>query len=140
MRTILQRVAPAGIPEETLALIRMIERDECSEPACEAIENAMARAEPEMVKTFGEGMAACVVQGRLPTRLLLLAHPDLALWLSKFFARIDFTQFTQTTQPFSVETLSLEELDAYVVPEKGVALDTGLALSCALVTLEAAVA
>lgn len=135
-RNILQRVAPGGIPEETLSLIRMLEKDECSSAACTAIQESMARAEPDMVRVFGEGMAACASVRKLPNKLLLIAHPDISAWLSKFFARIDFTQFTQTTQPFITQTLSSKDLEKFVMPEKGVVIDTGLAISAALVNIE----
>ena len=136
IRSILQRIAPTGMPEETLNLIRMLENDECSTDACTAAQEAMARAEPEMVRAFGEGMAACAAKQKLPNRLVLIAHPDVSQWLSRFFARIDFTQFTQTTQPFTAQSLSLKELESFIAPEKGVSIDAGLALSAALVNIE----
>jgi len=136
MRSMLARIAPTGMQEETLNLVRMLESDECSSGACQTIQESMARAEPEMVRVFGEGMAASATSKKLPNRLLLLAHPDMSVWLSRFFARIDFTQFTQTTQPFVIQTLSAKELENFVIAEKGVVLDTGLAISAALVNIE----
>ena len=134
--SILKKLAPTGMPEETLSLIRMLGRDQCSSAACEEIQNAMAKAEPELVRSFGEGMAACAASRKLPTNLILVVQADFAPWLSKFFTRIDFTQFTATTQPFSVSTLTVPELIQAVVPAERVVLDIGLALSAALVNRE----
>ena len=135
MRGIVQRITVSGLPEETLSMMRMVARDECSDPACEAIRTAITRVEPELVRIFGEVMAKCIVDRRLPNTLVLLVHPDLSNWLSKFFSRIDFAQFTQTTQPFTVRSIETGELSALVRPEDGVSLDSGLALSCGLVNI-----
>ena len=137
MRTILRRIAPKGLPEETLSLMRMLSRDQCSSAACEALQAAIIAAEPELVRIFGESLAKCASPRRLPNRMLLVAHPDLMTWLSTFFSRIDFAQFTQTTQPFSVTTLSLPDIAAWVVPQSGAIPDAALALDVALVALEA---
>ena len=136
VRTILKRVAPSGMPEETFSLVRMLSRDQCSAAACEALQASIATAEPELVRIFGEGFAKCASLRRLPNDLLLVAHPDLVSWLSTFFSRIDFAQFTQTTQPFSVRTLSLPDLSAWVEPVSGVVPDAALALDIALVNIE----
>ena len=96
----------------------------------------MAKVEPELVRVFGEGMAVCAAQARLPNKLILITQPDMAPWLAKFFSRIDFTQFTLTTQPFSVETIAPADLSAWVTAARGVVLDTGVALSAALVNRE----
>lgn len=136
MRSMLERIAPSGMQEETLGLVRMLEQDECSTDACKSVQEAMARAEPELVRAFGEGMAACASVRKLPNSLLVVAHPDISPWLSRLLTRIDFTQFTQTTQPFVAQTLSLKELETFVRPNTGVPIDTGLAVSAALVNIE----
>jgi len=134
--SILKRLAPTGMPEETRALVRMVDNDQCSTTACEEIQAAMAKIEPELVRSFAEGMAACAVQRKLPTNLMLVVQADFIPWLSKFFTRIDFTQFTATTQPFSVKVLTVAELSGAVVPAEHMILDAGLALSVALVNRE----
>jgi hypothetical protein len=136
VRSILKRIAPAGMAEETLSLIRMLGREQCSTAACEEIQSSMAKIEPELVRSFGEGMTACAAIRRLPNKLILIAQPDILPWLSKFFSRIDFTQFTLTTQPFSVETVGLDNLSAWVAPGRGAVPDTGVALAVALVNSE----
>ena len=133
VRTIIKRLAPTGMPEETLSLVRMLGRDQCSGAACDTLKEAMVKAEPELVRVFGEGMASSAEGKRLPNRLLLMAQPDLLPWLTKFFGRIDFTQFTQTTQPFVVETLGLPELSTFATADEKVALDARLALSVTVV-------
>ncbi len=85
---------------------------------------------------FGETLGACAAARRLPTNLILCAHPDVAPWLSKFFSRIDFSQFTVTAQPFSVTVLDPALLAEIVRPEPGVVLDSGLAIGCGFVNIE----
>src|SRR3989344_795246 len=135
-RAILQRVSDSGTPEETLSLMRMLAREDCSSPECEKIRDAMARVEPDLVRGFGGAMGTLATARRLPSTLVLSAEPDMAPWLSAFFARIDFTQFTLTTQPFTVKRLLPADFSGWVKPESGVTLDTGQALSVAFVQLE----
>ena len=136
IRNILKRIAPTAVPEETLGLLRMLGKEQSSTTASDELQAAIARAEPELVRIFGEGMSACASLRRLPNDLVLIAHPDISPWFSKFFSRIDFTQFTQTTQPFVVVALSAPDLARFVMPDAGVRLDTGFALSAALVNRE----
>ncbi|MDO8514089.1 MAG: hypothetical protein Q7S50_00935 [bacterium] len=136
VRTILNRISDTGLPEETLSLIRMLAREECSTTACETIQRSLGLLEPELVRVFGEAMSTCAKEMRLPNALLLIAHPDVSPWLSKFFSRIDFAQFTMTTQPFIVGTIDIPDLAHLVKPHNGVARDSALALGCALVNME----
>ena len=136
VRTILKRISETGLPEETLSLMRMFSRDDCNVPACEAIRDSIARIEPELVRIFGEAMSACAKEMRLPNTLLLTVHPDVSPWLSQFFARIDFAQFTLTTQPFVVRTLGVADLARFIEPHSGMVRDSALALGCALVNME----
>lgn len=138
MRSIVKRASALGMPEETMSLMRMLARDDCSSASCEVVRNALARSESELVRVFGEGLAACASSERLPEKLVLMAHPDIAPWMSAFFTRIDFTQFTETARPFTVLTLTTDELSAAVAAGKGVELDPSLALACALVNRELA--
>jgi hypothetical protein len=136
VRSLLKRVAPGGMPEETLNLVRLLATDQCSTEACANIQAAMLKIEPELVRVFGEGMTALASSRRLPNTLILAVQKEMVPWLTKFFSRIDFSQFTQTTKPFAVEALSPADLERQVVPVRGVTLDTGLALSVALVNRE----
>ncbi len=136
VHTIIRRVAPQGIPEETLNLVRMISTGQCATAACQAIQAAMAKIEPELVRAFGEGMAECASRRKLPNALFLTTQDDMTEWLGAFFARIDFGQFTRTTQPFVVETVSPADLSDHVLAGKNITLDTGLAFSIALVNRE----
>ena len=136
LHTILKRISESGMPEETLSLIRMLSRDQCSDPACGTMQASIARVEPELVRIFGEAMGKCASLHRLPDTLILIAHPDILSWLSVFFSRIDFAQFTLTTQPFVVKALDHAELIGSVQSLNGVVLDSGLALGCGLVHIE----
>ncbi len=134
--SLLKRIGGDGMPENTLTLLRLLGRGECRDSACEAINAAMAKAEPELVRVFGEVIAKLVTQQRLPNDLILATHEDLIPWLSSFFSRIDFAQFTTTTQPFSVRPLKSGDFAHLVVPETGVRADTGILIACALVNIE----
>ncbi len=105
LRTILARVDKKRVAEETLGLIRMLSRDACEGSACEAIQKSMAIAEPELAKFFGESLGGLAAERRLANTLVLSANPDIVDWMKQFFSRLDFTQFTATTLPFSVSVL-----------------------------------
>lgn len=133
-RTILKRVAGNGIPEETSTLMKMLARDHCEDSSCEGLKASMARTEQELVRVFGEAFNNLAASQKLPSTLILVAEPSMTEWLSLFFSRIDFTQFTLTTQPFSVEILTPEELQHFVVsndPNKN--SDLGLLVASSLV-------
>jgi hypothetical protein len=83
----------------------MLSRDACEGTACEAISAAMASAEPEFAKIFGEAFGGLAADRRLANTLVLLANPDVVDWMRQFFSRLDFTQFTATTLPFNVTVL-----------------------------------
>lgn len=128
--SIVKRVAPTtGLPEETLAQLKMLESDYCATPACAALKESLARAEPDLVKSFAELFAQLAAKRRTPNICLLSVHAHLAPWLTTFLARIDFAQFTATTQPLSVETLTPEHVKELVVWSDGVAPDAGLGIS-----------
>ena len=136
VRSILRRIAESAMPEETLGLLRMLAMDQTDTTTAERMNAALAKAEPELVRVFGGAMEAMVAQRRLPNELILLTHPDLARWLAYFFARIDFSQFTITMQPFAVTTLAARSLERFVVSTEGAPIDTGLSLACSLVNIE----
>ncbi|HEY4525158.1 MAG TPA: hypothetical protein VJL39_02230 [Candidatus Paceibacterota bacterium] len=102
IRTMLSRFAPERAPEETLGSMRMLEREACADAACEALKSSVAAAEPDLARVFGETIAKIASEQRLPNTLVLFVQNDFAEWLSRFFARIDFSQFTVTTLPFDV--------------------------------------
>ncbi len=134
--SILRRISGNGMTEETLTLLRLIARGECQDPACEAVNVAMARAEPELVRAFGEAITKLVGQQRLPNQLILATHADLVPWLSSFFSRIDFAQFTTSTQPFVVTPLKPVDLAHLALPETDTHTDTGILIAAALVNIE----
>ena len=133
-RTILKRVAGKGMPEEASTLMHMLARDHCEDSSCEELKANMARTEQELVRVFGESFSNLAAPQKLPNTLVLVADSSMTEWLSLFFSRIDFTQFTLTTQPFSVEILTPEELQHFVVfndPKKN--SDLGLLVSSSFI-------
>jgi hypothetical protein len=133
VESILKRIAPQGLPEETLSRIKMTESDACSTDACAAIKDTVARVEPELVRVFGDMFATLANVRRLPNDMLLFTPPELTPWLSQFFSRIDFSQFTATTQPFDVSTITTEDMGRLVSFDAGVAPDATLAIATAAV-------
>ena len=119
--------------EETLALLDMLEKDQCESDACEELENAIAKAEPELAQRFGEVFVKLSVARRLPETLVIIAPTHASTWLSRFFSRIDFTQFTATARPFSPILLS-GTLEAPEDPR--ISGDPGFILARALVNRE----
>lgn len=129
LQGILARVHGVEAPQETLALFRMYARDACESEACAALQKAVAAAEPDLVKVFGEHFAKLAETRRLPNTLVLIAHPDVATWLATFFERIDFAQFTLTTMPFTAHIVASSMLRQWILADEH--LDTALALAAA---------
>lgn len=134
-QTILRRVAGKKMPEETLSMMRMIVRDHCEDLACEDIKAKMAEAEQGLIKVFGEAMMQLAKTEQLPNALILITEPAMSDWLTQFFSRIDFTQFTKTTQPFLVEALTTPDLRTLVTATETVD-DIGLLIASAFVNSE----
>ena len=137
VHTILKRIAGDRLPEEAMTLMHMVARDHCDDAACEEIKAAMVRAEQELIKVYGEAMAKLASVRKLPNTLVLLAETDIAAWLSNFFSRIDFTQFTMTSQPFVVEILTPLDLEPLVMTKNAKKTwDVSLLVAAALVNSE----
>ncbi|MDB5238483.1 MAG: hypothetical protein JWM46_753 [Candidatus Kaiserbacteria bacterium] len=134
VRTILARLAGGGLPDATLGHIRMLEREACSNEACEAVQSAMALAEPDLARIFGECIGKMAAVRHVPNDLILITHHDLETWLGRFFTRIDFTQFTITTLPFEVHTPQSLGIENWIL---GVPQESALAVDTALVNIEA---
>ena len=134
--SIIKRIAGDGLPEEAVALLQMIADDQCTSTACDAMRESMVRAEPELVRIFGEAMATLTTSRYLPPTLMLLCENNLTSWLTGLFSRIDFTQFTTTTQPFEVIVLDSSALHTFITPSPGIVIDTRFGLASALVHIE----
>lgn len=134
--SILKRISDKTLPEEALALSRMIFVEDCKSPACDALRETIARVEPDIVRAFGEGMVKLVAERYLPLQTVLVCEDAFAPWLSQLFSRIDFTQFTTTTQPLEIAVLDMSSLDAFVKTPSEAAVDMRLALAASLVHIE----
>lgn len=133
--SILRRIGGNNLPADTLAMLRLIALGECHDPACATLSAAMMKSEPALVPAFGDVIAKLVSRQRLPNQLILATHEGLMPWLSAFFSRIDFAQFTTTTQPFTVSTLKPVDLAHWALPDEMVRADTGVLLAAALVNI-----
>ena len=134
-RSILRAISPKGMPEETLALLSVLERDQAGE-STEQIRASIAQSEPVLVRMFGESFSNLAASRRLPNKLLLIVHPDLSPMLVRFLSKIDFAQFTVTTQPFSVLSLDAKNLGRHVIPGNAVTPDPSLSVAAAFVNIE----
>jgi hypothetical protein len=136
LHAILTQLSAGSSREETLALLSMLERGTCSSTECDRVSASLSQAETELTKRLGEGLASLASQRRLPNDLFIVAHPDIAPWLARFFSRIDFAQFTITARPFSTHTLTPEDLSRLVTMANGVRADTSVCVDAALVHSE----
>mgnify|MGYP001597087235 CR=1 FL=1 len=134
--SILRRITGEKMPEETTAMLKMLALGQCERDACEALKQAIARAEPDLVRIFGEAMSKMAAARRLPNDLILLAPKDLSEWLVQFFSRIDFAQFTITTRPFSPRVESGKGLVRSLTLASGVNPDSDLSIASVLVNIE----
>jgi len=137
VRTIVKRISEKSTPEETLSLLRMIERDECTGDVCDTMTASMARVEIDLARVYGEALTKIAVPTRLPSDLILVTHSDLTPWLTTFFARIDFTQCTLTAQPFSVHALGRADIAKLITFDTVASPDVELSVAGALVNTEA---
>ena len=134
--TILKRIAGEKMPEETLTMMRMLAHGQCDKDACDAITQALAHAETDLVRIFGEAMAKMATSRRLPNDLILFAPADMTDWLVQFFSRLDFAQFTITTRPFSPRVESGKGLTGSLTFATGADADSDLSIASALVNIE----
>ena len=137
VHSILHKLNSNALPDETLGLINMLEHEQCSAEECDVLRGAMGVAEQELVRMYGEEFGKLAMKKKLPNDLLLFVHADLVPWLSRVFSRIDFSQFTATSQPFAVHALAIKDLLTWIQSDTGVAPDVSLALAGALVHIEA---
>lgn len=135
LASVITKVQGARPPEEMFSLFRMLARDACADEACTTLQQVLSAAEPDLVKLYADGFAAFAEAKRLPHALILLAHPDVAPWLEHFFGRIDFTQFTSGSVPFSVRVIESDECSDMLGGD--LTLDPTLMLAAAHATLEA---
>lgn len=136
VHALLAVIAPGGSREEILSVLAMRERGVCDTAQCETIQTALTAAEPSITKRFGEALGEMAAQRRLPNDAYLIIHRDLAAWFAQFIARIDFAQFTLSSKPFVVKTLTADDLVSYAAFRAPLVPDLGIALAAALVHSE----
>ncbi len=132
-RTILSRIATGRPADEVAGYLRMLSRDACSTDVCDALRQAVATTEPELVRVFGEAIGKIAAKNRVPNGVLLLVHPDLEMWLAGFLARIDFAQFTETSLPLTVHTAQSLDVSKWVA---GAKTSDACTVAVALVNIE----
>ena len=134
--TIARRVVgDSGLPDELPSMMRMIVTDSCTTPGCEAAKTALAKAESELVRLFGDTFTRLARRRRLPDRCIVSIDERYEQWFTGFMQKIDFSQFTVTTQAFSVEPLNAQHIRDAVTWNSGSHEETGLAVSAAFVNI-----
>lgn len=128
IHSIVRRIAGRGMPEETLSLMRLIFSEQCETEACNAVQKRIASIEPDLVHTFGESMSMLASHRKLPNTMLIAVSSDFSIWLSQFFSRIDFAQFTVQSKPFTVELLTAETISPFVTFNSELAPNLGVAI------------
>lgn len=134
LASVIAKIAGGMLPENVLSLLKMLAMETCSNDACKALKDALARLEPDLAKEFGEAFAKLAAKRRLPNTAMLSVPEEIAPWMAGFFSRIDFAQFTATTQPFKIELLTADHLSDAVTWE-GAAPDTGLGIAAGYVNI-----
>ena len=132
-RSILRTISKEkGSTEDDIqSRIRMLMKDMCSTDECRSLTSSLDAVGAQFTKDFGNVFAEMGKVRKLPNTLVVRCHPDLLKWFTAFFARLDFAQFTETTQPFSVGEITAGAIAEHVVFTPGNTLDAGIATSCA---------
>ncbi|HET8580954.1 MAG TPA: hypothetical protein VFL98_00605 [Candidatus Paceibacterota bacterium] len=123
----------ARTADELLSLIGMAIEGSANDAARSEVAAALAAAEPNVMRAFGEAFSGLTARERMPASLVIAIHPKLAAWATAFFGRLDFSQFTETGRPFTVEVMTPRVLAEYMAFGQGVAPDAGVAALAALV-------
>lgn len=135
-RAMLEKISPHGLPQDTLLAIKHVVAETCDDAACKTVAESLGREEPRFVSVFAEAIAKGLPQEKLPNAVVLVAQSELTPWLTRFFERIDFAQFTSTMQPFTAAGLTEKDLEQCIGNEQPLLRDLGLEIAVALVTIE----
>jgi cell division ATPase FtsA len=132
-RTIVREISKErnSTEEDVQSRIRMLMQNACSTDECRALESLLDSVSSDSTIKFGEVLGEIAKKSRLPNTLVVRSHPDLSKWFIGFFARLDFAQFTETTQPFLVGAITSGATAEYIVFKPGNNPDAGIATSCA---------
>ncbi len=135
-RQILGALVKGKPVEETMSLMEMLEKEQTDSDANDDLRDAIAKAEPDLVHLFGEALAKISASRKLTDNVVVVAPHAIAPWLSRFFARIDFTQFTATTRQFLVRSLPVAELPGVPSNDSSIRDNPDLCIACCLVNTE----
>lgn len=135
-RQILGALVKGKPVEETMSLMGMLEKEQTDSDANDGLRDAIAKAEPDLVHLFGEALAKISVSRKLTDNVIVVAPYAIAPWLSRFFARIDFTQFTATTRPFLVTSLPINKLPGVPGNDPTIRDNPDLCIACCFVNTE----
>ena len=133
LNSLFSHIAHNKHPADILATMRLLEEGTGTDSVLEAFRTDLAKAETELSTLFMQAFASIISGGLLPEQLVLIVHPVLAPWLSRFFARIDFAQSVVTQRPFRVHVLGREHFESSVSVREGVDATLGLVCAASLV-------
>ncbi len=120
-------------PDDALSRLRMVREETGTGSSCEDVMASLGELATAIATSYGTAFTAVSTEERLPATMILSVPPDVAQWFTDFFARIDFSQFSVTEHPFSVQLLMARHLAERVQPAPGVTIDAGIASSAAFV-------
>lgn len=136
LNSLFTHIAPNKHPADILALMRLVEAGECTEEACTSFLQNLGRAESQLSEIYTQAFTSIAKQGLLPQSLILIVHPTLAPWLSRFFTRPEFSPCVTTHKPFSVQILDATHFTQSVQVREHVDVSLGLISATALVYSE----
>ena len=119
-------------PEKTPAaasLLTMYLANTCTPSQCRKVEEALEPVEAEWTRAFGEAAARITKTHRLPTPTYVSVDAQSAAWFIRTLKKIDFCQFTVTTEPLAPRILSFESEVSALLLVESVPKDTPLLLA-----------
>lgn len=94
------------------------------------IEEALLAQEAGVVRALGDGLTPLVQKrGKLPHHMLLSTGTVLAPWFERILEKIDFSQFTHTSQPFEITPIDHTLAHSTVHTHPRATVDTMLSLA-----------
>lgn len=110
-RTIVRKLSEkyGTSPDEALSRFKMALEETCTYASCKEILSSLADIMPETIAAYGGTFSSIQKISHLPGVLVLMAPKDFTQWYVDVFTKIDFTPFTDTTQPFNVQALAPEQ-------------------------------
>jgi hypothetical protein len=136
LQSLFAQIAPKKHPADILAMMHMVENGESDEATRNSFLQDLGRAEVALSEMYAKAFTSVAALGLLPEHLILIVHPTVAPWLSRFFTHAEFATCVVTHRPFTVTVLSPEHFISEVKVREHVDVSLGLLSATALVHSE----